>query len=231
MSATGLGDLLEASRAALGLAGFEARTLPADYASRRHLQPSGVVAIDTWIHADARGNEARLALIGSPKIEIVTAFLYPAAAVAAPVYAMELVRLGPKPVVAVMDCAAPPQDPAHAEARALLAAARAEAPELVQAPDPPDWFVEARSGADLFYRPADVAALHRAGLLHLSLWSTLLLRLRRAAPRPRAAADDFAAFTRHYKDHHRVHSPGIPLLSKCFGADWTAGYLADCFFH
>lgn len=231
MSAAGLADLLEASRAALGLAGFAARTLSDDYASRRHEQPSGVVAIDTWIHADAAGHEARMALIRSPKIEIVTAFLYPAAGVAAPLYAMELVRLGPKPVVAVMDCAAPPQDPVHAEAQALLAAVRAEAPALVQAQDPPDWFVEARSGADLFYRPADGAALHRAGLLHLSLWSTLLLRLQRAAPRSPQAARDFAAFTRHYKDHHRAHSPGIPLLSKCFGADWTAGYLADCFFH
>lgn len=228
---SGLGALLEASRAALSLAGFVSQTLPAAYASRRHALPSGEVAIDTWIHTDAGGNEARLALIRSPKIEIVTAFLYPAAARIAPLYAMELVRLGPKPIVAVMDCAAPPEDPCCASAQALLAAVRSEAPRLVQADDPPDWFVEARSGADLFFRPADVAALQQAGLLHLSLWTTLLLRLDTAPARDASAAAAFAAFTRHYKDHHRAHSPGIPLLSKCFGADWTAGYLADCFFH
>ncbi|MCU0754395.1 MAG: hypothetical protein MUE46_04640 [Xanthomonadales bacterium] len=227
---TGLAGLLSASQSVLALAGFRPQRLPSDYVSRRHALPSGEVAIDTWIHADGCGNEARLALICSPKIEIVTTFLYPIAGRSAPLYAMELVRLGPKPVVAVMDCAAPADDPSLMEAQALLAAVRREAPGLVQADDPPDWFVEARSGADLFFRPKDVAALHRAGLLHLSLWTTLLLRLAAAPAREVDAALAFASFARHYKDHHRMHSPGIPLLTKCFGGDWTAGYLADCFF-
>ncbi len=227
---TGLDGLLQASRAALALVGFVPQEMPVEYVTARHALPSGEVAIDTWIHGHAAGHEARLALIRSPKIEIITAFLYPAATCSVPLYAMELVRLGPKPVVAVMDCAGPPDDPGLPAAHALLAAVRAEAPDLPPAEDPPDWYAEARSGADLFLRPASVAGLHRAALLHLSLWSTLLLRLELASPRTAAAASAFATYTRGYKDHHRRHSPGIPLLTKCFGVDWTAGYLSDCFF-
>lgn len=228
--ATGLEDVLQASRAALGLAGFVSSIVPDEYASARHALPSGEVAIDTWIEVHPAGHEARMALIRSPKIEIVTAFLYPAATCAVPLYAMELVRLGPRPVVAVMDCAAPAEDPAMPAARALLDAVRAEAPDLLPADDPPDWYTQSRSGADLFQRPASVADLHRAALQHLLLWGTLLLRVECAGPRSVAAAAAFSAFVSRYKDHHRTHSPGIPLLTKCFGADWTASYLSGCFF-
>ena len=225
-----LSDFLAGSTELASAAGFQQLSITPDLASVEKSLPSGTLRCDAqrWLGARA---ELRMVLIESPKIQVISCFVYPHADVALPLYAMELVQLGAKPIVAVIDAAAPLQDPAQPFTRHWLQQAHCAHADLINADDPPTWFQECRSGLDFFVRPSDLAELQRMGLLHLSLLTSYLQALPTAIQRSAIAALEFERFTRHYKDHHAAHSPGLPLMHKSFGPEWTARFMQQCFFY
>lgn len=168
--------------------------------------------------------ELRTAHIRSPKIEIFTSFLYPDPSLRMPLYAMEFVILGRKPIVAVLDAV----DLAGGDTAArILEHAHREAPEMTNADDAPDWFLECRSGSDFFLRPESAETFDALAAIHEHVVSALLaITDAPAAPDP----DAHAAAIADYKHHHRVNSPGLPLLNRVLGEAWTEEYMTGVFF-
>ena len=177
------------------------------------------------------GGELRSVHIHGPRAEIINLFHFPSPGRALPIYAMEFVVFGRRPVVGVIDCK-PLCDHPYAEGlwQSTMTAARQNHPRLVYAEDSPDWYRECRSGLDFYTRPESRADLDALLMCHAFVWSELA-RAEVAAP-----ILDPAARTRHhdaiaaYKDHHRRNTPGLPFLHRSFGPEWTDLFLRKALF-
>lgn len=177
------------------------------------------------------GGELRSVHIHGPRIEIINLFHFPSAARALPVYAMEFVLFGSRPIVGVIDAKPLNDHPyAHKVWQEILTDAHASFPDLVRADDPPPWYEECRSGLDFFTRPEDVNGLRRLLDCHASVWSRLTAA---EVASPCLDAESTAAHSAElaeYKDHHRVNSPGLPFLHRTFGPEWTDRFLRTALF-
>lgn len=179
----------------------------------------------------AAGGEARSVHIRGSRVEIINLFLFPDPGVALPLYAMEFVVFGRRPVVGVMDVVPLSGNPgARLCAEALLREAHARHPSLLDAGDPPGWFQECRSGLDFFVRPEGLEGVAELGACHLWIWESLLRHEADAPLVDPPARLLRAAELRRYKDHHRVHSPGLPFLHRTYGAEWTDRFLGEFLF-
>ncbi len=210
-----IGDLLAALPASVS-----SPPIPDDFAARTAL---GVTLAAHHRLLPGRA-EIRAVHLTGPRAEIVNLFLFPTG-LAAPVFAMEFVAFGKKPVVAVID--AKGHEPAGAALAArVLRAAHARHPGLPRGDDAPSWFEECRSGDDFFVRPADLAQFARLTRILDEVWQELLAAL----PASSAALPADLAAVQAYKDHHRRHSPGRPFLHRTFGPDWTESFMRDFLF-
>lgn len=204
-------------------------TLPPGYAHAERAEKNGTLRLRNTFYALPERGELRAVSISSPKIDIVTLFFYPEPDRQLPVFAMEFVELGPRPIVGVIDLcsllAGINSTTAH-----LLRTTRSAFPQLVQADDPPEWFQQCRSGDDFFIRPRDQQDLDELATAHLQVWQTLLTLA--AQPRRLESAEALAHQQKiqDYKHHHRDHSPGLRLLNRSFGSEWTESYMRDHLF-
>lgn len=207
------------------------QTLPSPYARASHRLPQGELWLDNRFVTVAGCGELRGVCIHAPKIDIITLFFFPQPERALPVFAMEFVVLGQRPIVAVIDalCLAAAAE-CSAQTAAVLHAAHAAHPDLLPASDPPDWYRDCRSGLDFFVRPRDAAELERLGAVCLDVFSGLAGQFEAAPLLPETDRAAHARRLQAYKDHHRQHSPGLPLLQRSFGAAWTETYLAEHLF-
>ncbi|MEM9302162.1 MAG: hypothetical protein AAGE01_08635 [Pseudomonadota bacterium] len=208
--------------------------IPAAHArATRTLPGGGELALRTAHWTASAHGDMRWVRLRSPKIDIVSVFFYPHAHRSLPLYAMEFVLLGKRPIVAVMDLVAPRADAdARITAARILQTAHSRHPEQLNHPDAPSWFEDCRSGNDFFLRPAGegLAAFAAADGIHAALWTDLLDAIAGGTPAAAGLAAERAAFVADYKAHHRANSPGLPLLHKSFGQDWTDDFLANGFF-
>ena len=177
------------------------------------------------------GGDLRTVHIHGPKVEIINLFHFPAPDRALPVYAIEFVVFGRRPVVGVIDVKPLSSDPwTRSLWRETMESAHASFPELGRADDPPDWYEECRSGLDFFTRPQHLDGVDQLLSCHDYVWTRL------------AAAEVSAPFLRgsetachdqaiaHYKNHHRCNSPGLPFLNRSFGPEWTDRFLRTALF-
>jgi hypothetical protein len=214
-------DQLERSGAAVLRAGGRPRTLDPTFAERWFGRDDASRLVTR--QAILPGGEWRAVAITGPRVHIVTQFLYPAPDRDLPLYAMEFVIFGRKPVVAVLDMVGlPGTRTAGDHARAWLDAAR---PDLPQGDDPPDWYVDCRSGDDIFVRPASLDELPACDAAHDALVETWLAALPRAPALAPADAARHGPAIAAYRAHHKVHTPGLRYLRRSFGEVWTEAFL------
>jgi hypothetical protein len=201
------------------------RPLPASMARVRKPMGRGELILTTRFRNLDDVWDLRTVHIVSPKIEVLTCFLFPEPDRALPVYGMELVMLGRRPVIGVADLV--DLNAGGSAGRNLLADAHRHFPSLPASDDMPEWFAECRSGSEFFMRPDEVTALEALAEVHHHLVDGLL-----ALPAETPAADPQAhgAAIADYKHHHRIHSPGLPLMNSLFGADWTDRYMDEHLF-
>ncbi len=191
----------------------------------------GSLAISSCRYNVGSVGEFRAASIRSGKIDIITMFFYPAEHFALPIYAMEFVRLGARPIVAVIDAVAPDQERAtRAFAKRCFDLARLTRPHLINDGDAPGWFEECRSGWDVFIRPTGLEPFAEVESVHFEVWGRICSEMESPRRRSGEEVSTFVAFSRNYKHHHHVNSPGLPLMNKSFGEAWTGRFMAEWFF-
>jgi len=180
---------------------------------------------DLRLHFDAiqlgQAGELRSARISAPKIEIINLFFFPRNGFHLPVYALELVKLGPRPLIGVMDLLDFSQV-CPSRTIELMQTAHQLFP-LPYGSDPPDWYLACRSGQDFFVRPRTEEELNILGQTHLFVWETLLKWINQAVLGEAREQEKLAVFS--YKQHHLQHTPGLRLLNSSFGNDWSRQFL------
>ncbi|MEM7789852.1 MAG: hypothetical protein AAF546_00490 [Verrucomicrobiota bacterium] len=203
---------------------------PVDLPSDVELRKKGPITFQTKFYTSSYG-DIRCVHISSPRIEIINFFFFPHPAIALPVYAMEFVVFGKKPIVAVIDLKGLAADPQLKEnCTQIMRLAHAHFPELTMATDPPGWFSECRSGEDFFSRPQQLHTMLSAKQAHEFVCSCLYDIMPKANLYSGDDAVKHAEAIRFYKDHHRENSPGLPFLNRTFGEEWTEHFLKNYLF-
>ncbi len=208
----------------------ERRPWPADKVCAVRDERRGQLRLDSAAWGIPPWGEWRWVCITAPKIDIVTLFFFPEAPWQLPVYAMEFVVFGDRPVVAVIDTPCLGDSAACRHKAADLTHRARRATTLADATDPPPWYAECRSGWDVFTRPTNPADLDQLEVVHHTLWGDLVAWLPEAEGFDANAAAQHQRRLRDYKDHHRDHSPGWKLLMRSFGQTWSQTFLTDYLF-
>lgn len=177
------------------------------------------------------GGDLRSVHIKGPKVEIINLFHFPDAEQALPVYAIEFVVFGKRPIVGVIDLKmlVDFEDVPEQSAQILIEAHR-RFPNLTPAEDPPEWYQECRSGHDFFTRPESLDLLDDLIACHEYVWGRLCALAEAQKRLPEAWVESQRNAVQAYKDHHRINSPGLPFLNRQFGEEWTDRFLREGLF-
>jgi hypothetical protein len=214
-------------RDAVRMAAGASIALPDEFASNHH----GDTRFTALFARLPEGGELRSVHIHGPRIEIINLFHFPAPDRALPVYAMEFVMFGRRPVVGVIDAKAlAPHPYATTLWRRTMESARTFFPRLTRADDPPGWYEECCSGLDFFTRPESADGMAALLACHAFVWRNLASAGSLAPGLDKPACAAHALALAEYKTHHRLNSPGLPFLHRTFGADWTDRFLSQALF-
>jgi Ferredoxin-dependent bilin reductase len=181
-----------------------------------------VATFDHWLLGEA---DVRLIRLFSNKVDVFTCFAFPGAAQRAPTYAMEFVQIGGRPIVAVLDLLSLNGDnTTNVELDETMRLARAGY-EASNNADVPSWYIECRSGRDIFARPAHCNAFVELGEIHSRLLTKTCEHFLEAERLDTEASRAHAVRIADYKHHHCVNSPGLPIMERTFGAEWTREFM------
>jgi hypothetical protein len=231
MQSTDLGSVAAQTVAIGKLHGFSPARVEGRFAHAESVLPSGSLRLSTQRLVSAGTGEMRAMSLSSAKVDVLTVFIIPEPRHALALYAMQLVSLGGRPVVAVLD--------AHTlcdcretrrRTHTLLDTAKALFP-VTSSQDIPEWYQACRSGHEIFSRPAPDDGLATHSRAHLWLVSRLLAQYadndRRLDPEATEAHRERIA---EYLRHHAANSAGRPLMNRAFGEDFSSSYIEDCLF-
>jgi len=200
------------------------------YTSRQALLPSGDVNLFYTRHKCEDSSDVRFMHMYSAKVDVQTLFVYPHPASDAAVFATETVTLGHRPTIMVLDM--PVLSLGKASRKTLFYDAMQAVVQrhgIQNTVNVPDWYRDCRSGSDVFMRPASpeqgagfTTCLDDMVRLYQHSWGGENSRICEAPAAHLAAIQA-------YKTHHAEHSPGVPLMSRCFGLEWTTGFMREFF--
>lgn len=175
--------------------------------------------------------ELRTVTVQSPKISILNLLFFPDPKQQLPAYAAEFVCLSGKPIIAVIDAKCLlPSDLAE-RVKAIMTQARSNFNGLIIAEaELPEWFARSRSGYEIFIRPKTLSEMERVMGTHLDIWCSLVALFKASKQYAENTEKDHLNCLNHYKKQHCFNYPGIPLLQRCFGEEWTGTYLNDYLF-
>ncbi len=210
-------------------------TVPVDAGPRVLGHGAGAATLVPFVTRLAGGGTHRGFVADGARLAVVSHFLWPDPALDAPCFAMEVVVLGRKPVVFVIDTpvfsasARPAAAAAMDAARQVLDAARAAGGlAVVDDPDPPAWHAETSSGHDLCARP-EPGALGALVAAQQAAFEAVIEAVARAPRRDAQAAETARQEAQAWRTHHALHSPGRPLLGRVGGEAWRDAVLEPVF--
>jgi Ferredoxin-dependent bilin reductase len=205
--------------------------LPNQFAKIERHEQDGVLAIENHFFKIGDVGQLRIAHTHAPKINIIAVFFFPEYAYQLPVYSMEFVLLGQKPIIALMDTACLIQPMMISTVvNDLMDAAHTDYPEFSQGEALPQWFDECRSGHEFFIRPREISEFSALGEIHLSLIGQLTKLFQNADGLDKKTAALHKTHLENYKHHHKINSPGTRLMNRSFGEEWTNEYLTAYLF-
>ncbi len=208
----------------------QALSLPEQFSRIARKEVDGELTMTTQFWAIENFGQLRVVHIFSPKINVLTLFFFPGQAQPLPVYCLELVVFGNQPIVGLLDAVCLMPMPCTDDVRAFMAAAHQQHPDLLQADDTPEWFEACRSGQDFFIRPRGDGDMETLAALHLRLLARdFIPLLKRTQPLNAQQADKHQQLLQGYKHHHRTNAPGLKLMNRSFGEQWTADYMSFLF--
>jgi hypothetical protein len=217
--------LIQATLAALASLDCQAKPLPDTFARIERNEVDGVLVMETHFMTVADKGELRWVHIYSPKINVLTLFFFPHYRWQLPVYCMELVTFSAQPIIAMLDVVCLTAMPCSQVIEQFMSAAHQSHCALRQATDTPDWFEQCRSGQDFFIRPQNNDDMIALSELHLTLLEPIKVLLAQASLFTDHNALTHQRCLQDYKHHHRLHAPGLRLMNRSFGEQWTADYM------
>lgn len=224
-------NLIEKTATVFGEFSCRPIELPHQFSKIERNEQDGALAIENYFFQIADMGQLRIAHTYAPKINVIAVFFFPEWLFKLPVYSMEFVILGQKPIVALMDTVCLLESmPNSGVVKDILASAHLKYPEFSQVEELPQWFQECRSGHEFFYRPHDINEFLALGEVHLSLIKSLVTLFNEAEVFDKDQAELHKARLEQYKKHHEINSPGIRLMNRSFGEKWTNRYLANHLF-
>jgi hypothetical protein len=203
--------------------------LPIGYQSISKPETQGSLHLNNRFFILEQIGEVRHVTIYSEKINVFNLTFYPDAKSNLPVYATEFVILSDKPVVAVIDAKCLLDTPLSNNVRTILNSARKELEFNVNECDS-NWFEQSKSGYEIFIRPQSVHQLSTLFDTHLHVWKNIIQLFENKQVAIQETIDIHKAKINAYKQHHLTNYPGIPLLRRSFGAEWTTTYLEQFLF-
>ncbi|MEQ1484454.1 hypothetical protein [Methyloglobulus sp.] len=205
--------------------------LPHQFSKIERNEQDGVLAIENYFFQIADMGQLRVAHTYAAKVNVIAVFFFPECGFKLPVYSMEFVILGQKPIVVLMDtvCLSKPM-PISGVVKDILASAHLKYPQFSQVEELPQWFQECRSGHEFFHRPHDTSEFLTLGEIHLSLIENLVKLFHEVEVFGKEQAVLHKARLEQYKKHHEINSPGTRLMNRSFGEEWTNEYLANYLF-
>lgn len=170
------------------------------------------------------GASARCAIIGGPKVEIINLMIFPKQS-EVPVFASEIILLGSKIHVAVVDHQAVKHNSAilFEIGRILLPLHRKYSAVLTGGGGLPDWAKEHFTPWCIYTRPSgasETPTVCESFCEYLNIW------LEHWLPRLNSYDQDHS-LVNQYLNHHLVNTPGRLFLGKGFGVDWAESYLHE----
>lgn len=222
-------NLIAATLASFETLGCEPLSLPDSFARNERAEVDGTLILETHFMAIANKGELRWVHINAPKISVLTLFFFPQARWQLPVYCMELVVFNAQPIVAMLDMLCLSAMDCKTQVLQLLTDAHAKHHQLTQASQTPDWFNECRSGLDFFIRPQHLEEMQQLSDVHLELLKPLQNLIEHAQAFSEVDAQQHHANLQAYKNHHRIHAPGLRLMNRSFGEQWTDDYMNTLF--
>lgn len=210
--------------------GFVPRLIPERFAQVRRREQRGELQLCTHILVHADLGEVRLVTIESPRIDFINLFGFPQPWLAYPCYTMEMVVLGPKPILGAIDVVdSSGSNVSQALASRYLAEAHQRFP-LVASDDIPAWYQDCRSGDDLFIRPDAEEDLVTICQAQEWLWQRYVDTWPKATILKQSQAKAHHQRQQWLRYHHRDNTPGLRLLERSFGQEWTHDFLYDWIF-
>lgn len=205
--------------------------LPRQFSRIEHTEQEGVLTLENHFFQVADFGQLRIAHTYAPKINIIAVFFFPEYGYQLPVYSMEFVMLGQKPIIALMDtaCLSEPMS-VSLRVKKIMDSAHSAYPEFSQQEIMPLWFDECRSGHEFFIRPQDSSDFLTLGEIHRSLIEQLVNLFHAAEVFDKADTALHKINLETYKKHHKINSPGLRLMNRSFGEEWTNTYLTDYLF-
>lgn len=167
----------------------------------------------------------------SKKVRVVNFFFYPNPDLAVPVYAAEFVNLNNKRLVVAID--APRlfdgehlsfSDVVEKDFCSLLPPERSN-------DEIPEWYRQCGSGFEVFWKSDDPEKFQEFSSGSLACWAMFLSHKDEYCQQlANNQIDQHHNRIQSYKDHHRVNSPGLPLMNNCFGEVWVDKFMKEDFF-
>ncbi|MBH1971948.1 hypothetical protein FK216_11180 [Moraxellaceae bacterium AER2_44_116] len=206
---------------------YQPLPVPDDFAHQVVNRPSGDLHLIGRAYQLQQFGEVRFVLMTSSKVDVLTLFFYPYAQWHLPLYSMQFVRLGGRPVIGVLDL--PSLCGENEPAKNLMIKTSAMT-GLAYDEDVPAWYVECRSGYDLLIRPQTDNDFILLGQAHHDILNGLVSLTKGASLLDPIQADAHKIAIKDYQVHHYQNSSGLPLMRNIFGEQWTQAFLGDWFY-
>jgi hypothetical protein len=193
------------------------RKVPAEFARRDASVPGTLLQFHDWVLPGA--GELRCTEIFGPRAQIFNLMIFPNGGASPWIFASEIVVFGGGVRIAVIDIQRPDRV-ADDLPEAHLLRLQPLRQVLTNVEDLPAWAHAHFTAWSVVHRSSTLEALPailQAYRTHLDVWCDLQREESSSLPEAEHVAD--------YKSHHASNSPGVPFLSKLFGADWTKQFL------
>jgi Ferredoxin-dependent bilin reductase len=223
--------LIENTVAVFSAFPYQQLKLPEQFAKIERHEQDGVLSIENHFFQIADFGQLRIAHTHAPKINIIAVFFFPECDYQLPVYSMEFVMLGQKPIIALMDAVCLIQAMSILTiVKDFMASAHLTYPEFSEGEALPQWFDDCRSGQEFFIRPRELSEFATLEKIHLAIAENLTKLFQGAKVFDKANAALHKSHLESYKHHHKINSPGIRLMNRSFGEAWTNEYLTAYLF-
>ncbi len=205
--------------------------LPSEYSTKVVGGNRSEIILSAAFYNFLNKGEFRLVNISSKNLDIINIFFFPNADWNIPIFAMEFVVFGAKPIVAVIDIKPILVSPiVAATAKEILIKYKTKYSAISYSDKMPDWYLECRSGNDLFIRPENLNEIFILNEFLPDLLHDYINILSSASPLNISSIKENFNSINNYKKHHKINSPGLPLLYKKFGNKWANTFLSKYLF-